>query len=101
MTVSNIAASFELPDYLKAKPSPSLLKREAEKKFKYSRLITVAQSRLKKRSALNAQLLLLLSSLTSVTYLQTPLNFKNGSLQRLPRNVSVKGPELMDVAVRI
>ena len=40
---SNIAATFELPDYLKVQPSPSLLKREAEKNFKYSRLITVAQ----------------------------------------------------------
>jgi hypothetical protein len=34
---SNIAATFELPDYLKAKPSPSLLKREAEKNHIYSR----------------------------------------------------------------
>jgi hypothetical protein len=40
---SNITATFELPDYLKAKPSPSLLKREAEKNHKHSRLITVAQ----------------------------------------------------------
>ena len=31
MNASNIAATFELPDYLKAKPSPSLLKREAKK----------------------------------------------------------------------
>ncbi len=34
---------FELPDYLKVAPSPSLQKREAEKTHKYSRLVTVAQ----------------------------------------------------------
>ena len=49
VTASNIAATFELPDYLKAKPSPSLLKREAEKKFKYTRLITVAQKQTKEK----------------------------------------------------
>src|SRR6185312_4528499 len=52
MNASNIAASFELPDYLKAKPSPSLLKREAEKKFKYSRLITVAKKQTKEKKRL-------------------------------------------------
>ena len=31
MTASNIAATFELPDYLRTKPSPSLLKREPKK----------------------------------------------------------------------
>jgi hypothetical protein len=52
ITASNIAATFELPDYLKAKPSPSLLKREAEKKFKYARLITVAQKQTKEKKRL-------------------------------------------------
>jgi hypothetical protein len=52
MTASNIAATFELPDYLRTKPSPSLLKREAEKKFKYSRLITVAQKQTKEKKRL-------------------------------------------------
>ena len=47
-----IAATFQLPDYLKAKPSPSLLKREAEKSFKYSRLITVAQKQTKEKKRL-------------------------------------------------
>jgi hypothetical protein len=50
---SNIAATFELPDYLKAKPSPSLLKREAEKNHKYSRLITVAQKQTKDKKRLH------------------------------------------------
>ena len=49
---SNIAATFELPDYLKVQPSPSLLKREAEKNFKYSRLITVAQKQTKEKKRL-------------------------------------------------
>ena len=44
ITSSNLAATFELPDYLKVQPSPSLLKREAEKNFKYSRLITVTEA---------------------------------------------------------
>ena len=48
-----IAATFELPDYLKAQPSPSLLKREAEKNFKYSRLITVAQKQTKEKKRLH------------------------------------------------
>jgi hypothetical protein len=52
-TSSNIAATFLVPDYLKAKPSPSLLMREAEKNLKYSRLIAVAQKQ--KRSAPNVQ----------------------------------------------
>ena len=52
INVSNIAAAFELPDYLKAKPSPSLLKREAEKNFKYARLITVAQRQTKEKKRL-------------------------------------------------
>ena len=43
VNASSIAATFQVPDYLKVKPSPSLLKREAEKNFKYSRLITVEQ----------------------------------------------------------
>ena len=50
---SNITATFELPDYLKAKPSPSLLKREAEKNHKYSRLITVAQKQTKDKKRLH------------------------------------------------
>jgi hypothetical protein len=50
---SNIAATFELPDYLKAKPSPSLLKREADKNHKYSRLITVAQKQTKDKKRLH------------------------------------------------
>ena len=50
---SNIAATFELPDYLKVQPSPSLLKREAEKNFKYSRLITVAQKQTKEKKRLH------------------------------------------------
>ena len=51
-TASNIAATFQLPDYLKATPSPSLLKREVEKNFKYSRLITVAQKQAKDKKRL-------------------------------------------------
>ena len=43
VTSHNLAAAFELPDYAKASPSPSLLKREADKSHKYSRLITVAK----------------------------------------------------------
>jgi hypothetical protein len=39
-------------DYLRAKPSPSLLKREAEKNLKYSRLITVAQKQAKEKKRL-------------------------------------------------
>ena len=46
---SNIAATFELPDYLKVQP---LLKREAEKNLKYSRLITVAQKQTKEKKRL-------------------------------------------------
>jgi len=49
INTSNIAATFELPDYLKVQPSPSLLKREAEKNLKYSRLITVAQRQTKEK----------------------------------------------------
>ena len=49
---SNIAATFELPDYLKVQPSPSLLKREATKNFKYSRLITVAQKQTQEKKRL-------------------------------------------------
>jgi hypothetical protein len=52
INASNIAAAFELPDYLKVKPSPSLLKREAEKNSKYSRLITVAQKQTKEKKRL-------------------------------------------------
>jgi hypothetical protein len=52
INTSNIAATFELPDYLKVQPSPSLLKREAEKNFKYSRLITVAQKQTKEKKRL-------------------------------------------------
>ena len=52
INASNIAASFEVPDYLRVKPSPSLLKREAEKNFKYSRLITVAKKQTKEKNRL-------------------------------------------------
>jgi hypothetical protein len=52
ITASSIAATFQVPDYLKATPSPSLLKREAEKNFKYSRLITVAQKQTKEKKRL-------------------------------------------------
>ena len=52
LTASNISATFELPDYLKATPSPSLLKREVEKTFKYSRLITVAAKQAKDKKRL-------------------------------------------------
>ena len=52
VNVANIAAAYELPDYLRAKPSPSLLKREAEKNHKYSRLITVAQKQTKEKKRL-------------------------------------------------
>ena len=52
INVSNIAAAFELPDYLKSTPSPSLLKREAEKNHKYARLITVAQKQSKEKKRL-------------------------------------------------
>ena len=52
VTASSIAATFQVPDYLKVKPSPSLLKREAEKNFKYSRLITVAQKQTKEKKRL-------------------------------------------------
>jgi hypothetical protein len=41
--VTSTSTLFEIPDYVKAAPSPSLLKREAEKHHKYSRLIIVAQ----------------------------------------------------------
>ena len=52
VNVSNIASAYELPNYLKVKPSPSLLKREAEKNLKYSRLITVAQKQTKEKKRL-------------------------------------------------
>ena len=52
INASNISATFELPDYLKTKPSPSLLKRQAEKSLKYSRLITVAQKQTKEKKRL-------------------------------------------------
>ena len=52
LTASNISATFELPDYLKATPSPSLLKRDVEKTFKYSRLITVAAKQAKDKKCL-------------------------------------------------
>ena len=54
INVNNIVAAYALPDYLRAKPSPSLLKREAEKKHKYSRLITVAQKQAKEKKRLQA-----------------------------------------------
>ena len=95
INASNIAATFELPDYL---PSPSLLKREAEKNLKYSRLITVTQ--LKKRSVFNAQRLVLLLSLISVTYLR-PSSCKSGLLLHMQRNVSVTEQEQMDVTLPI
>jgi hypothetical protein len=53
INASNIAATFEVPDYLKVQPSPSLLKREAEKNLKYSRLVTVAQKQTKEKKRLN------------------------------------------------
>ena len=49
---SSISATFQLPDYLKARPSPSMLKREAEKNFKYSRLITIAQKQTREKKRL-------------------------------------------------
>jgi hypothetical protein len=52
VTASNIAATFQLPDYLRANPSPSLQKREVEKNFKYSRLIAVAQKQAKEKKRL-------------------------------------------------
>lgn len=52
VNASNIAATFQVPDYLKVKPSPSLVKRDAEKTFKYSRLITVAQKQTKEKKRL-------------------------------------------------
>jgi len=51
VNAANIASAFELPDYLKAKPSPSLLSREANKNSKYSR-ITVAQRQTKEKKRL-------------------------------------------------
>ena len=53
INASNIAATFELPDHLRARPSPSLLKREAIKKLKYSRLIDVAQKQTKEKKRLH------------------------------------------------
>ena len=52
VTSTNLSSLFDLPDYAKAAPSPSLLKKEAEKTHKYSRLIIVAkrQTTEKKRS---------------------------------------------------
>ena len=52
INASSIAATFQLPDYLRVRPSPSLLKREAEKNFKYSRLITIAQKQAKEKKRL-------------------------------------------------
>ena len=52
VNVANIAAAFELPDYLRTNPSPSLLEREVEKNHKYSRLITVAQKQTKEKKRL-------------------------------------------------
>ena len=52
INASNIAAAFELPDYLKSTPSPSLLKKEVDKNHKYSRLITVAQRQTKEKKRL-------------------------------------------------
>jgi len=52
VNVANIAAAYELPDYLKSTPSPSLLKREVDKNQKYSRLITVAQKQTKEKKRL-------------------------------------------------
>jgi hypothetical protein len=52
INASNIVTAFELPDYLKVKPSPSLLKREAEKNLKYSRLITIAQKQTREKKRL-------------------------------------------------
>jgi hypothetical protein len=52
ITASNVAATFQLPDYLRAKPSPSLQKREVEKTFKYSRLIAVAKKQTKEKKRL-------------------------------------------------
>ena len=52
VNAANTASVFELPDYLKVKPSPSLLAREANKNFKYSRLITVAQRQTKEKKRL-------------------------------------------------
>ena len=54
VNVTNIAAAYELPDYLKTAPSPSLLKREAEKNHKYSRLIGIAQRQAKEKKRLQA-----------------------------------------------
>ena len=52
VNVASIAAAFELPASLRVNPSPSLLKREAEKYHKYSRLITVAQRQTKEKKRL-------------------------------------------------
>ena len=49
---SNLSSLFELPDYMRAAPSPSLLKREAEKIHRYSRLITIAQKQTTERKRL-------------------------------------------------
>ena len=57
VNAANIASVFELPDYLKVKPSPSLLTRETNKNFKYSRLITVAQRQTKEKKRLQRLLL--------------------------------------------
>ena len=78
MTASNIAATFELPDYLRNKPSPSLLKREAEKNSNTPGLSLLHRNRQKKRSASNAQHLPLLLSLILAICLPTQLSFKNG-----------------------
>jgi hypothetical protein len=51
-TASNLSATFHVPDYMKAAPSPSLLKKEVEKNFKYSRLIDVARKQTKDKKRL-------------------------------------------------
>ena len=51
-SASNLSATFHVPDYLKSAPSPSLLKKEVEKNFKYSRLIDVARKQTKDKKRL-------------------------------------------------
>ncbi len=97
---SNIAATFELSDYLKTKPSPSLLKREAEKNHKYSRLITVAQKQTKDKKRLHCPSFnsFIVSDYGDVS--PAAIELQEWLLQPMQRSVSVKEQELMDAILQ-
>ncbi len=98
--LSNIAATFELSDYLKTKPSPSLLKREAEKNHKYSRLITVAQKQTKDKKRLHCPSFnsFIVSDYGDVS--PAAIELQEWLLQPMQRSVSVKEQELMDAILQ-